>query len=59
MPWVKFDQTNKKMNELHESIISNCFYLKYVLYSMYNKKSEDFVEVLSTWAKVIGVNLER
>jgi len=26
---------------------------------MYNKDSKEFVEVLSTWAKVIGVNLDR
>jgi len=26
---------------------------------MSNKESEDFVEVLGAWAKVIGVNLDR
>jgi hypothetical protein len=26
---------------------------------MFRKESEDFVEVLETWAKVIGVNLDR
>jgi len=26
---------------------------------MLNAKSEDFVEVLGAWAKVIGVNLDR
>jgi len=26
---------------------------------MFRNKSEDFVEVLETWAKVIGVNLDR
>jgi len=26
---------------------------------MFNKESNDFVEVLEAWAKVIGVNLDR
>ncbi|MDH3611186.1 MAG: hypothetical protein OEM79_05425 [Nitrosopumilus sp.] len=47
------------MNDLHEPVVSNSFYFNQVLYSMYSKQSEDFVEVLSAWAKVIGVNLDR
>ncbi len=47
------------MNDLHESISSNCFYFDLVCYGMSNKESEDFVEVLGAWAKVIGVNLDR
>ncbi len=47
------------MNDLHEPVSSNCFYFDLVYYSMSNKESEDFVEVLEAWAKVIGVNLDR
>ncbi len=47
------------MNDLHEPVSSNCFYFDSVYYSMSNKESEDFVEVLEAWAKVIGVNLDR
>ena len=47
------------MNDLHEPVSSNCFYFDSVYYSMSNIKSEDFVEVLEAWAKVIGVNLDR
>ena len=28
-------------------------------YGMSNKESQDFVEVLEAWARVIGVNLDR
>ncbi len=47
------------MNDLHEPVSSNCFYFDSVYYNMSNKESEDFVEVLEAWAKVIGVNLDR
>ncbi len=47
------------MNDLHEPVSSNRFYFDLVCYSMSNKESEDFVEVLEAWAKVIGVNLDR
>ncbi|HUT07002.1 MAG TPA: hypothetical protein VMW74_10010 [Nitrosopumilaceae archaeon] len=46
------------MNDLHEPVMSNCFYFKSVYHCMYSKKSDDFAEVLSAWAKVIGVNLD-
>ncbi len=47
------------MNNLHEPVISNCFNFYLELYSMYSAQSEDFIEVLAAWAKVIGVNLKR
>lgn len=39
--------------------MSNCFYFDLLYYSMLRKESEDFVDVLEAWAKVIGVNLDR
>jgi hypothetical protein len=47
------------VDHLHESIISNCFYFKLLYHSMISQQSEDFVEVLGAWAKVIGVSLDR
>jgi hypothetical protein len=47
------------MNQLYELILSNCFYSILVLYCMLSKESDDFVQVLEAWAKVIGVNLDR
>lgn len=47
------------MNKLHEPVVSNSFNFNCVRDSMYRQESNDFVEVLSAWAKVIGVNLDR
>ena len=47
------------MNDLHESISSNSFNFQQEYYVMSNKESQDFVEVLEAWARVIGVNLEK
>jgi hypothetical protein len=47
------------MNQSYEPILSNRFYSIFVLYCMLRKDSDDFVQVLEAWAKVIGVNLER
>jgi len=51
--------TQNKMNKLHEPMVSKGFYFKLVYNNMFSKESEDFGEVLESWGKVIGVNLDR